>query len=190
MCFYKRWFCLRSTSDLDQAWKTTIFTTLSSTKWKETVLSGWMMFHIVSTHINSGLQLMERDPAAVTQHLSADVLADGSRSYRNQLNKLMRMSHCCSDHLCWRELPLPSRWSSMLVFSKFLARATSLSVALVQRDILRRSSNWIYHLQIHSCCFHEPTCVCGCIQVVDEDKCQNSMSSKMMSDVLLKLCHK
>lgn len=96
MCFYKRWFCLRSTSDLDQAWKTTIFTTLSSTKWKETVLSGWMMFHIVSTHINSGLQLMERDPAAVTQHLSADVLADGSRSYRNQLNKLMRMSHCCS----------------------------------------------------------------------------------------------
>ncbi len=32
-------------------------------------------------HIYSGLQLVQRNPAAVAQHLSADVLTDGSGSY-------------------------------------------------------------------------------------------------------------
>lgn len=37
------------------------------------------------TYINSRLQLMQRDPATVTQHLSSDVLTDGCRSWAQQL---------------------------------------------------------------------------------------------------------
>lgn len=36
-------------------------------------------------YINSRLQLMQRDPAAVTQHLSADVLTDGCGSWAQTL---------------------------------------------------------------------------------------------------------
>lgn len=40
----------------------------------------------LSTHINAGFQLMQRDPATVAQHLSADVLADWGGSWRKQIN--------------------------------------------------------------------------------------------------------
>lgn len=39
---------------------------------------------LYGTHIYSGLQLVQRNPAAVAQHLPADVLTDGSGSYSRQ----------------------------------------------------------------------------------------------------------
>ncbi len=43
-------------------------------------------------HIYSGLQLVQRNPAAVAQHLSADVLTDGSGSYSRKHARIFKLS--------------------------------------------------------------------------------------------------
>lgn len=54
----------------------------------------------VFTHINSGLQLMQRNPATVAEHLSADVLADRGGAWDSRLKTLSgkKPKLCFSDH--------------------------------------------------------------------------------------------
>lgn len=81
---------------------------------------------------------MQRDPATVAQHLPADVLTDRGGSWETAdervFNKTCYIGLSVSAAITHSHLP--SRCNSMLVLSRFLARATSLSVTLVQSDIL------------------------------------------------------
>lgn len=87
---------------------------------------------------------MQRDPTTVAQHLSADVLADGGGSWLTADKQVVskKVLHCASLSIgaALPDTHSPSRCSSMLVLSRFLARATSLSVTLVQRDVLTGSN--------------------------------------------------
>lgn len=69
---------------------------------------------------------------------------------KRQINKLSvkKVLHCASLSIgaAMPDTHSPSRCSSMLVLSRFLARATSLSVTLVQRDVLTGSNDtWSHH---------------------------------------------
>ena len=39
-----------------------------------------------NTHVDAGLQLVQRDAAAVAQHLAADVLTDGGGAWGDKLH--------------------------------------------------------------------------------------------------------
>lgn len=143
------WSCLRNNTWQDYGFMINLN---SLDMWEALFIpGGWRL--TVSTHINSGLQLMQRDPATVAQHLSADVLTDRGGSYRQQINKLTSVrglvllwSSVMQPELTWPrcDADLPSRCRSMLVLSRFLARATSPSVTLVQRDILTEHKTRFY----------------------------------------------
>lgn len=75
---------------------------LSIHLFKPYIFGGWDS--TVSTHINSGLQLMQRDPTTVAQHLSANVLADGGGSWltadKQVVSKKKSATLCFSEHRC------------------------------------------------------------------------------------------
>lgn len=91
----------------------------------------------LQTHVNSCLQLVQGYPTTVAQHLPTNILTDGCGSWLEQFkNQLFQTVRTVYGRRVARA-HLPSRCSSMLVLSRFFARATSFSVTLVQRDILR-----------------------------------------------------
>lgn len=71
-----------------------------------------------------------------------------------------------------KEWDLPSKWSSMLVFRRFFALATSLSVTLVQRDILPTRHRHLnvaksLTLRIQNTVSHSPFQLCEAYHVAD-----------------------
>lgn len=107
---------------------------LSKTKLKSTCLTN----EPKSSYVNSGLQFVQRDSATVAQHLPADILTYGGGAWEKADKPVLsEMFHTGIYPVPPPPSHLPSRCSSMLVLSRFLARATSPSVTLVQRDILQ-----------------------------------------------------
>lgn len=116
--------------------------------------------------------------------MSSQMGVDPGKRQINKLSVKKKVLHCASLSIgaALPDTHSPSRCSSMLVLSRFLARATSLSVTLVQRDVLtgEQRDSWSHHtwnyygfifrpesrLQLHKHTTYNISPWCGCVCVL------------------------